>query len=150
MRKWDSFEVYSFGYEWSTGRLVPHWSWIRASKWRISLEEFESSYPWLEHRSALFKVWNTKLWTKWKYGIMSWKIRQFDGLFCYCFQARNALLVRWSFKFWRKSAEQQKEVRLQQQETADQFYKKTIMREAWVVWLRSYRVEEWARWRRVC
>lgn len=56
------------------------------------------------------------------------------------------LLVRWSFRFWRKSAEQQKEIRLLQQETADQFYKKMVMREAWAVWVRRYRVEEWARW----
>lgn len=60
-------------------------------------------------------------------------------------QARGLLLVKWSFRFWRASADRQRAYRLRQEEIADDLYRNTVTRKAWAVWLRRYRVEEWAR-----
>ena len=74
------------------------------------------------------------------------KISQKSFNFVLCkLQARGLLLVKWSFRVWRVSTDRQRAYRLRQQEIADNFYRDTATRKAWVVWLRRYRVEDWAR-----
>lgn len=95
----------------------------------------------LKVRARKFQVME-KYYSAWKHKV---QIRAEEKVEETGKEARNALLIRWSFKFWRKSAGQQKELRLRQQEMADQLCRTMVMKEAWMEWVRRFRAEELAR-----